>query len=44
MENIDWNKALTDIVDALRGIGTSLEQIEAQLDNLNEYGIGTFEK
>lgn len=41
MENIDWNMALTDIVDALRAIGTSLERIEAQLD---EHGIGTFEK
>ena len=39
MNDIDWNKAITDIVDALNAIGGALNRIEDQLYDLNEYGI-----
>lgn len=39
MENIDWGKALVDVVDALRDIAGSLDRIEDELHELGERGI-----
>ena len=39
MENIDWGKALMDIVDALRGIEAAVDRVKDQLHDMDEWGI-----